>query len=207
LQADIVKRLTGGERIPARHLNKGYFEFQPRAKVHLSGNDPPVFDGSDAALKRRLLVPVWTEKIPEKEQREFEEVVTDLLTEGPAILNWLIVGALDYLNEGLVVSEDVAASTADYFDDMDPIGMFKRAHVVDAPGENVQSRVMYRAYQAWSAAAVKRPLSEARFGSTMKKMGFKRDDSGSRHFYLNVRLIDPPLPVEESPPAGEDFQP
>jgi len=206
LQIEIIKRLTGGEKIPVRHLNKGFFEFQPRAKVHMSGNDYPRLDGSDGGMKRRLLVAEWTEVIAEHEQKDLEEVVADLLTEAPAILNWLIEGALDFLNNGLVVAEEIAASTADYFNDMDPCEMFVKAHLVDEPGENVQARVMYRAYLAWSAAATKKPMSETRFSGTMKKKGYKRAD-GRLHMYLNVRLVDvPPLPVEQPPLAGEDFR-
>jgi putative DNA primase/helicase len=206
LQIEIIKRLTGGEKIPVRHLNKGFFEFQPRAKVHMSGNDYPRLDGSDGGMKRRLLVAEWTEVIAEHEQKDLEEVVADLLTEAPAILNWLIEGALDFLNNGLVVAEEIAASTADYFNDMDPCEMFVKAHLVDEPGENVQARVMYRAYLAWSAAATKKPMSETRFSGTMKKKGYKRAD-GRLHMYLNVRLVDVPvLPVEQPPLAGEDFR-
>jgi len=104
LQSALIKRLTGGEKIPVRHLHKGFFEFQPRAKVHMSGNDFPTFDGSDGGMRRRLLVAVWTEVIALEEQKDLEEVVADLLTEAPAILNWLIAGALDYLNSGLCVA-------------------------------------------------------------------------------------------------------
>jgi len=202
LQSALIKRLTGGEKIPVRHLHKGFFEFQPRAKVHMSGNDFPTFDGSDGGMRRRLLVAVWTEVIALEEQKDLEEVVADLLTEAPAILNWLIAGALDYLNSGLCVAEDVAASTADYFNDMDPVGMFTRAHVVDAPGENVQARVMYRAYLAWSAAATKKPMSETRFGRTMKKKGYRRADA-RLHMYLDVRLVEvPELTLSE---RSQDF--
>jgi phage/plasmid-associated DNA primase len=37
LQQGTIKKLTGGERWPVRTLFKGYFEFQPRAKTHMSG--------------------------------------------------------------------------------------------------------------------------------------------------------------------------
>jgi hypothetical protein len=35
LKAETIKKLTGGERMTARDLYKGFFEFQPRAKVHM----------------------------------------------------------------------------------------------------------------------------------------------------------------------------
>jgi putative DNA primase/helicase len=191
LKADVIKKLTGGERLIARDLFKGFFEFQPCAKPHMSGNDFPNFDGSDGGMRRRLIVMHWTEVIPESEQRDFEEFVADLLTEAPAILNWLIDGALDYLANGLVVGEEDREYTEGYFNEMDPVGQFVRACVRELADHHEKARDVYNAYVAWSMANSKRPMSEARFGRIAKKT-MKRDDSGRVHVYRNVELHDVP---------------
>jgi putative DNA primase/helicase len=191
LRAEMIKKLTGGEKMTARDLYKGFFEFQPRAKTHMSGNDFPNFDGSDGGMRRRLIVIHWTQVIPESEQRDFEEFVSEMLTDGPAILNWLIAGALDYLENGLVIAEEVRAFTESYFDEMDPAGQFGSACLAAERDHHEKARDVYNAYVAWSEANAKKPMSEARFGRIMKKK-FTRDDKKRVHLYLNVRLHDVP---------------
>lgn len=218
LKADLIKKLTGGERFPVRTLFKGFFEFTPQAKVHMSGNGEPTFDGSDGGMKRRILLVKWPVTIPESEQRDFEEVVSELVAEGPGILNWLIAGLVDYLANGFFVAPSVQESTRSYVDQNDPVGQFDHAHVESAPGEDVGAREMFVGFCAWAAANSKKEITETRFGLVMKK---KRefDDTGRKHLYKNVRLHDVPdlppkhrfaKPVENAPhgaPAGPEPPP
>lgn len=203
LQVELIKRLTGGERISVRTLFKGYFDFTPAAKAHLSGNGLPTFDGSDGGMRRRLLLVKWPVTLAESEQRDFDEVVGELMEEASGILNWLIAGAKDYLANGLVVADAVRATTQEYLDDMDPAGQFVRAHVEDAPGEKVAARAMYHAYEAWSSANAKKPITETRFGRVMKKK-LNFDDTGRVRLYLDVRLHDVPENDRAPPPNGPD---
>lgn len=41
----LIKQITGGEEIKARHLHKGFFEFKPECKVMLSFNNKPIIRG------------------------------------------------------------------------------------------------------------------------------------------------------------------
>lgn len=201
LKADMIKKLTGGEKWPVRTLYKGFFEFVPLAKPHMSGNDYPQFDGSDGGMRRRLLVVEWPIKIPEAEQRDFDIVVGELMQEASGILNWMIDGAIDYLQNGLVVSEDTKTSTDEYFDEMDPTAMFIRDCIVEQPGESVGARAMYLAYKAHCEANARRAIFETKFGRIMKKK-FKRDDKRT-HKYLDVVLRDVPHQAGENQNGGD----
>lgn len=198
LKADLIKKLTGGEKWPVRTLYKGFFEFIPLAKPHMSGNDYPQFDGSDGGMRRRLLVIEWPVKIAEDDQRDFDVVVGELMEEAPGILNWLIEGAIDYLQNGLFVSEETRANTQDYFDEMDPTAMFIRDCVREAPGQSVGARSMYQAYKSHCEANARRPIFETKFGRIMKKK-IKRDDKRT-HKYLDVELHDVPSRPDPVPP-------
>jgi putative DNA primase/helicase len=190
LQEDLVKRLTGGEAFPVRTLFKGFYEFKNRATPHMSGNGFPRIDGTDNGIWRRMLVVHWSVTIPKEERRDLEEMVADLLTEGPGILNWLIAGALDFLAHGLVVAPDIEKATESYREDMDPIGRFVADCVEVEPGQSVGARAMYMAYVNWSAANALRPRAETKFGLEMKKR-FTRDEKRTRS-YLDCRLHDVP---------------
>jgi putative DNA primase/helicase len=191
LKADLIKKLTGGEAWPVRTLYKSFFEFTPCAKTHMSGNDFPEFDGSDGGMQRRLIVMEWPVTIAEADQLDIDIVLADLLTEAPGILNWLIEGALDYLENSLVVSDETRAFTKEYFDEMDPAANFVRDCVSAEPGHSEKARDMYKAYVAHCAANARKPVFETRFGRVLKKK-FKRDDSGRVRLYVDIRLHDVP---------------
>jgi putative DNA primase/helicase len=202
LKADLIKKLTGGEKWPVRTLYKSFFEFAPNAKPHMSGNDFPEFDGSDGGMRRRLLVAEWPVKIEEKEQRDFDVVVGEFMAEAPGILNWLIEGAIDYLQNGLVVAEQMRALTDDYFDEMDPLARFVRDCVEAAPGNKERARDVYNAYVAHCQANARRPIFETRFGRAMSKR-FKRDDGGRVRMYCEIRLHDVPEMKTAAPAPDE----
>jgi putative DNA primase/helicase len=191
LQEDVIKRLTGGEAITARTMYKGYFDFVPLAKPHFSCNGFPKIDGGSAAMFRRALIVEWPIVLKREEQRDFDIVVGELLGDAPGMLNWLIEGALEYLRAGLFVAPGVVAATQAYRDEMDTVGVFRRACVFDKEGGTIRAREMYRAYLAWCEANAKNPVKETRFGREMKKL-VRRNDSGAVHAYVDVELLDVP---------------
>ena len=99
-------------------------------------------------------------------------------------------GALDFLANGLVVAPAIEAATANYREDMDPIGRFIADCVEAAPSQSVGARSMYIAYVNWSTANAIRPKTETKFALEMKKR-FTRDDKRTRS-YLECRLHDVP---------------
>jgi putative DNA primase/helicase len=199
LQEALIKQITGGERITARSLFKGYVDFTNMAKPHMSGNGFPKIDGTDNGIWRRILVMHWTETIAPADQRNLEDVVTDLLQEAPGILNWLIDGALDFLNNGFYVAPEVRAATQDYRDEMDSIGQFARDCIERCPGESVTARTLYNAYRDWAHANAKNPVFETKFGRVMKTL-YDRQDGRVRR-YLDIKLHDvPAINPEDAPP-------
>ncbi len=205
LQEDLVKRITGGEQMTARAMYKGFVDFQNKAKPHMSGNGFPRIDGTDQGIWRRILVMHWTETIPEAERRPFEDVVSELLEDGSGILNWMIEGALDYLNNGFYIAPDVRAATQEYRDEMDTVGQFSRACIVEAPGEFVYGSDLYQAYVVWAKANQRTPVGLTKFGRVMKTR-FRRDDTQARRRYFDIRLhaIGPIHHGEEPPPPADD---
>ncbi len=192
LQEDLIKRLTGGESVPVRTLFKGYFEFQNYAKAHMSGNGFPSIDGTDNGIWRRLLVVHWDQTIPEEERRDFEEVVGEFIREeGPGILWWLIEGALDYLEHGLVIADAVRNDTAEYREEMDPVGEFIKACVKEAEGNRESASALYEGYVSWSMANAKRARTQTKFGKTLAQR-FRKQEIGGRNFYLDVALHSVP---------------
>lgn len=202
LQEDLIKKLTGGEAFPVRTLFKGFFEFQNFATAHMSGNGFPTVDGTDNGIWRRLLVVHWDKTIPEERRRDFEEVVSEFTREeGAGILAWLVEGVLDFLANGLFIAPSVRQDTSEYREEMDPIGEFVGACVLESAGDKVQALTMYEAYVSWSMANAKRARTNTKFGRTLAQR-FNKSEVGGRLFYLDCKLHSVPPRPDPQPAFG-----
>lgn len=206
LKEALIKQLTGGEPILARHLHKGFFEFRPVFKAVLSSNHKPEIYGSDEGIWRRVNIVPWPVTIPVEERRDFDEVVAEYVTEASGIFNWLVEGLRIFVEEGLRPPEEVRAATAEHRADMDPIARFT-SHCVtlaegcDAGAEleanpeweppeewRVTARSMFEAFNRYLAANGLKTWSETAFG---RQMGERAEVFGFRRFEKRVRFYGP----------------
>ena len=213
----LIKSLTGGEPMLARHNFKDFFEFVPVFKLALSANQKPEIGGVDLGIWRRIRLVPWDVTI--QNMRPFDEVMAEFWEERSGILNWLIEGALRYLNEGLIVPPEVSEATGDYREEMDPVGGFVRDCVTRAPadraatgsGQHVPARTMYDAFAAWCEANAVRPWREKSFATAMSQKGFVKERDAQGRRYVGVALHDVPdrKSRREEPPhpaaAGEEI--
>lgn len=201
LQEELVKRLTGGEELPVRGLFQGIFDFKPVFIAHMSGNGYPRIEGTNHGIWRRMAVVHWPVILADDEQRPFDDVVGEFMEEASGVLNWLVEGARLYMEEGLVIPPEVAASTKEYRDEMDPIGDFITDCVEACEGQSSTAREMYMAYVSYAEANAIKPIHETRFGKLMRTR-FKREDGRIRR-YLDCRLHDvPERPSARNPDEG-----
>lgn len=189
LQSELIKKLTGGEEIPVRTLFKGFIDFMPRAKPHMSGNGLPKITDTSNGIWRRMLFLRWPVQIAEADMRDPEEMVTEFLTESSGILNWLCQGALDFLKNGLYIAPSVSSDVKEYRREMDVVMQFFEDCVEKSEGESVQARAMYEAFKEWCVANSKTAVFETRFGRDMKRHCV-RDDASRLRRYVDVRLRD-----------------
>ncbi|MFT0892940.1 phage/plasmid primase, P4 family [Pseudochelatococcus sp. G4_1912] len=199
LRESLVKTMTGGEPMPARHLNKGFFDLVPEFIPFMSGNDLPEVGGLDHGIWRRLKFVHWPVKIPPEEQRPLREMVDGMLAEAPGILNWAIEGALRFLRDGLRDPPNVTALTAAHREDLDPVGAFLTACVRTREGSEVQARSMFEAFVSYCEANAIRAWKETAFGRALKKKGLVRDDKRIRR-WVDVELFDVPHRPEPRSP-------
>lgn len=125
LSESTIKQWTGGERMVARHLHRGFFEFTPQGKLTLSVNIRPVLVGKDHGIRRRILVVPFTQTFKAGGGAPRGKTLADeLMEEASGILNWLLEGFALWREEGLDPPPAVAAATESYFVEMDPVGAF-----------------------------------------------------------------------------------
>lgn len=215
----LIKSLTGGEPMLVRSLNKEFFEFRPTFKMVLSGNHKPEIGGVDHGIWRRVKFVPWPVTIADHERRPMDEVMAEIWPERSGILNWLIAGALDYLNNsGLRTPQEVMDATAEYRDEMDPVGTFAGVCIESVPSNPdgsaascVTARAMYDAFAAWAVANAVRPWKEKSFATAMSQKGFAKERGKTGVRYLHVMLKNVPETsrrrADEPPPNMGDDEP
>ncbi len=122
----LIKSLTGGDWVQARHLYKDYIEFKPTFKFYLATNHMPAIDLKDKGAVRRVHVINFKAYFPENIIDRYLE--NKLREELPGILNWAIQGCLEWqemkslnppaevlLNEN--ISYHYLDKLAEFFDD------------------------------------------------------------------------------------------
>ena len=128
-----VKKLTGGDTLPARFNYGEQFDFPPTHTLFVSGNHKPIIRGTDEGVwSRILLVPFERYFAPEERDQGLPET---LRRELPGILRWIVEGAVDYFADGLRPPADVTAAVARYRDEQDATLEFLRATTAHAPDE------------------------------------------------------------------------
>jgi hypothetical protein len=100
LDAGLIKALTGGDTVRARHLYQAEFDFKPTHKLWLRTNEEPQFDGGDTGMQRRVQKIPFTHEV-KKSKAEDANLPEKLRAEAPGILNWAIRGSLSYQKHGL----------------------------------------------------------------------------------------------------------
>jgi putative DNA primase/helicase len=121
--------------------------------------------------------------------------------EAAGILAWLAEGVLDFLANGFFIAESVRASTAEYREEMDPVGEFLRACVAPLAGQRVQAGSMFEAYTAWSEVNGRKAVSQTKFGRVVSQH-FQKTEYCGRIYYLECDLHDVPARQARNPEFG-----
>ncbi|UPT93912.1 phage/plasmid primase, P4 family [Bradyrhizobium barranii subsp. apii] len=181
----LVKLVTGGEPIQARHLNRDFFKFYPQFKLTMSGNYRPTISGTDEGIWRRVRLVPFGVTIP-KEERDIH-LGDKLRAEASGILNWLLDGLRVWLDKGLQEPAEVVEATAEYRSASDPLGRFLSACVVDSLGDRVQSSVLHQVYEAWCKASGENAWKNRGLSLALQERGYKSKQSNVMWF-LDIKL-------------------
>jgi putative DNA primase/helicase len=216
LSEAVVKRVTGGEKMTARKLYEGMFDFDPEFKLVLSANEKPRITGQDEGIWRRVMLVPWKAHFSEERRKgEFGMALkANLKAELPGILNWILDGVRLWLERGLVVPDQIKAATEQYRLESDPIGEWWREFVREKPGSQVQASRLYGGYVRWAKLNGMHPASLTAWGRRLSDMGAQKDRWGGIVSYFGVELDQDSLdaleaatvlrrPDEAPPPRSE----
>jgi putative DNA primase/helicase len=205
LDAAVVKRITGGDRIAARFLFREFFEFTPQFVPILRTNFKPRVAGDDQAAWDRLRLVPFTVRIPP--ERQDRRLLEKLKAEASGILKWLVEGCRIYLERGLEDPPEVLEATARYRAEVDDLYRFLEERTERAPDASVQASVLYQAYKDWAQQEGAEPVEAKRFGEAMLNLGYERHEAGGKRYYRGLRLKEPLPPGDVEGVEGERQNP
>jgi putative DNA primase/helicase len=200
-QEGLIKQLTGGEPILVRALNENFFEATPIFKLTIGGNHAPDIRGMDDGIWRRLMIVPFDVQIPKAERDPL--IVQRMLAEAPGILNWLVEGAVSYLEGGLAPPAQVSLATDTLRKDADPYGKFldDACVVTGDPQDSITSRELMLCFMFWQMRRGESPFKDRTITTNMKdhsrrwrspKTGkqFVARETGRFNGYDGLRLTD-----------------
>lgn len=197
----LIKLITGGEPIDARHLNKGFFTFLPSFKVTVSGNHKPKITGHDDGIWRRVMLVPWDVQIP-KEQVD-KRLPETLRAEASGVLNRLLAGLLDWKDEGLVEPASVIAATAKYREQSDQLGRFLDECVQHRTGAKAKSSELFALFSAWAKANGAAEWQQVGFTKAMEDRGFENKRSNGIQ-WLDIEMVKS---VDDYAGGGDEGEP
>ena len=160
----IVKRLTGGDTIRARYMRQDWFEFTPSHLLVLMTNHLPEVGSGGTSFWRRVRAVPFNHVVPE-EQRDPELKDRLIAEHAPAILAWLVEGAVAYVADGLREPEGVRVATKQYEASTDTVARFVDDMIILGGGEWVKTRTaaVRAAYETWCRSEGEQPVSAKAF--------------------------------------------
>lgn len=174
LDSNLVKVMTGGDRVQARHLYKTGFSYIPQWKMVVSCNTKPRITDTDNGIWRRIkILPFYYTPKPEEVDRTLKTEMPYVEKDG--ILSRFVAGAVDWYANGLTALEPVVVKqeTAQYRSEQDVIAMFIEECFEENPFSRIPSSDAYKIYKEWIDESGFKPMSNVKFAGALKSHGIE----------------------------------
>jgi putative DNA primase/helicase len=185
LNAGLIKKLTGGDAMPARALYKKSRTVRPGCKLWIMSNFPLEVRGEDSeGMRRRLLVVQMDEVV---EEDKIDTTISERLrAEYPRILYWMLEGLHDYYKKkGLAAPDAIKRWSRAYLDDQDKIMDWFKERVEEAADTPVRLDALGENYRAWDKAQGGTGNTQNKtLGSWFRARGYKTKPGAQNKTYV-----------------------
>jgi len=191
----LVKNITGGEAVTARHLFAECFDFFPQFKLWVTLNHVPRVSADDGAIWRRILRLAFDHSIP-KDQRDktLKPYLRDAHGGGPAVLAWAVRGCIAWQDSGLQIPDCVITATEQYREESDPLASFFKERIIFDFSENwVAWATIWDEYQSHAESegvGEKYRVSPRHLQTRLRGSGCKRQKCKIGHGWTGLRIIE-----------------
>lgn len=182
LKEDMVKQLTGSDKVKARFMRADFFEFDPTHKLQLLTNYKPIIKGQDNGIWRRVLLMPYMARFASSEEVasgrahfvKDTRIAERLKGEIQGVLTWVVEGARIWFQDGLQAPDAVLAASKDYQAEQDRVGQFVgeccemgRDFETALTGDYVG---IYDTYRAWCGEGGFMALSKMRLVQELERL-------------------------------------
>jgi len=186
LDDELLKRLTGKDRMKTRSLYEKQQEWEPQCTIWLATNHLPKFaSDEDAVWKRVKTLPFVTQFSDDGSVGQLSEPNIGrkiAAVEADGIFNLLVSALCAFRVAGrLVEPNQVKQAVADHKRDVDPVAQFvgdsiDAGELVKAPGQRCEFNPVYQAYVVYHKENVgPYPLGRRRFADSLRSLlGYER---------------------------------
>lgn len=197
LNAGMVKKLTGDDRITARRMREDMWTFDATHKLILCTNHKPHVNADDDAAWRRLALVqfgcvFWNpDKLGESGQDHLKQdhsLLSKLMAESEGILAWLVRGAMRFIEDGLRIPECVSRETDAYRGEEDTVLQYLNHRTTKSSDGRVSKGDLYDDYREWADAEGFRPISKRKFGASMPARGYGESRDGQDRYWTRLIL-------------------
>lgn len=175
---DLLKRVTGRDKVRSRALYQESVEWTPELTLWLATNNPPRLNSDDNAIWSRVkLIPFQTVFLGEGQV--FDYARNHLIPEASGILNWLLEGLADFQAHGLGEPEALAEYAREQRLASDSVARFVSDKLSDGSlvlgaESTVKATVLFLQYVEWCRQSGERSLGSRRFGLRLESLGYPR---------------------------------
>jgi len=171
LNEELLKDLTGSEKVRARFLHKEFFEFDPIGKIWLMFNEKPEIKDTSFGFWRRIrFIPFLRQFTTEERDENLGE---KLRAEASGILNWLIDGFRMWQEMGLNPTPGlVNEAIEEYKEENDKLFNFVADACETGIGFEIQASDLFAKYELWcnkTRVANSEKLNSTAFGRLISK--------------------------------------
>lgn len=144
----LVKQLTGGDTVVARHLMEREFEFRPSFKLLINTNYlPRIQDDTLFGSDRLVVIPFDRHFAPEEQDPDLKEKLRS--PENIAgIFNWCLEGLRLYRETGMDIPPEIKEATRVYRENSDKLAQFL-SEEMENTGRNSAAGSVYLRYAEW----------------------------------------------------------
>ncbi len=205
LNEGLLKQLTGGSKVTARHLYGDEFEFTPEFKIWVATNHKPTIRGTDFGIWRRIKLVPFEVNIPA--DKVDKNLKYKLREEFPQILAWAVDGCIKWQFEGLKEPARVLNATKEYKQEMDLVASFvEQCVMVDyTTAEHIMASDIFNVYRAWARQNNEYEMSSKKFFMEVQKKLPEKGRSGKGIFYSKIKFTDYAMTLVPKQYRIEDF--
>jgi len=168
-------------------MRQDFFQFRQTHKHIIAGNYRPRLKGGDNAMQRRMVLVPFNASFAGRAQ---DKALPDKLkAEAPAILHWMIQGAVKWFAEGLAIPEPIRAASAEYMAAMDDLAEWAEDCCEQRPDNRETNKNLFTSFAQWKRDRGEAVPSQNTWGERMRQqMRLESYKSGGSRGFRGISL-------------------